>query len=56
LAHIGFDPCSVHNNVVKECHILLHQPNHIANVFVVTSDLVKERNRLWLRTTIDAVK
>jgi hypothetical protein len=42
--------------VVKECHILLHQPNHIANVFVVTSDLVKERNRLRLRTTIDAVK
>jgi hypothetical protein len=23
LAHIGSDPCSVHNNTVKECHTLL---------------------------------
>jgi hypothetical protein len=56
LTHIGFDPCSVHNNGVKECHTLLHQPNHISNVFVVTSDLVKERDRLRLRTTMAVVQ
>jgi hypothetical protein len=56
LAHIGSDPGSVHNNTVKECHTLLHQPNHIANVYAVTSDLVKERNHLRLRTTIVVVK
>ncbi|KAL5652672.1 hypothetical protein ACJX0J_038130, partial [Zea mays] len=32
LAHIGSDPCSVHNNAVKECQTLLNQPNHIANL------------------------
>ena len=35
LAHIGSDPCSVHNNTVKECHTLLHQPNHITNFLLV---------------------
>jgi hypothetical protein len=56
LAHIGTDPYSVHNNAVKECHTLLHQSNHIANAYVGTSDLVKERNCLRLRTTIAVVK
>jgi hypothetical protein len=56
LAHIRSDPCSVHNNAAKECHTLLNQPNHIANIIEVTSDREKERNHLWLKTTIAAVK
>jgi hypothetical protein len=56
LAHIGSNPCSVHNNALKECHTLLNQLNHIANVFEVTSDWEKERNFLRFRTTVAAVK
>ena len=50
LAHIGSDPCSVHNNAMKECQTLLNQPNHIANLFLVTSDREKER-KLGMRSS-----
>ncbi|KAL5660857.1 hypothetical protein ACJX0J_027982, partial [Zea mays] len=46
LAHIGSDPCSVHNNAVKECQTLLNQPNHIANLgnFIEMVKLLAEFN------------
>ncbi|XP_062179500.1 uncharacterized protein LOC133884156 [Phragmites australis] len=47
---------SVNFHAVKECHTLLNRPNHIENIMEVISDREKERNRLWLKTSIATVK
>jgi hypothetical protein len=39
LVHIGFDPCSVHNNSVQECQALLNNPNPIGNIMEEASNL-----------------
>ncbi|KAL5651702.1 hypothetical protein ACJX0J_037160, partial [Zea mays] len=51
LAHIGSDPCSVHNNAMKECQTLLNQPNHIANLKHIRDEVgdAKEQMALVLR-------
>jgi hypothetical protein len=56
LVHVGSDPSSEHNNSIKESHDLLNNPIHIDNVMERRKNTEKERNRLRLRTSIEANK
>jgi hypothetical protein len=49
LSHVGFDPCSVHNNAVTECRVLLNQPG-LDNVVEARTQQELEDNRLRLKT------
>ena len=35
LTHMGSNPCSQHNNAVRDSQALLNQPNHLANILEV---------------------
>ena len=56
LKHIGNDPCSPHNNAVRACQDLLNQAGHIQNVIHVQNSEQIQKNRLRLKSSIDAVR
>ena len=56
LKHIGKDPCSHHNNVVKACNDLLNQRVHIRHGFQKQSSSQIMKNRLRLKASIDVVR
>jgi hypothetical protein len=55
LSHVGSDHCSVHNNAVTECRVLLNQPG-LDNVVEARTQQELEDNRLRLKTSVAAVK
>jgi len=56
LKHIGKDPRSPHNNVMKACQDFLNQDGHFRNVIEVKSSSQIMNNRLCLKTSIDIVR
>ncbi|XP_028054804.1 uncharacterized protein LOC114259007 [Camellia sinensis] len=56
LTHIGKDPNSSHRIVIKSCHDLTIQAQHIEKLVEKQTSQQVAKNRLWLKTTIDAVK
>ena len=56
LTHMGSNPCSQHNNAVRDSQALLNQPNHLANILEVKSKEEKEKDRLRLKTAIACVR
>jgi hypothetical protein len=56
LKYIEKDPCSLHNNAMKACEDLLNQEAHIRNLIEVRSSDKIIKNRLCLKTLIDAVR
>ncbi|QHN91939.1 Zinc finger MYM-type protein [Arachis hypogaea] len=55
LKHIG-DPCSPHNNAVGACLDLLNQASHIQNVIEDHTSEEIQKNRLRLKSSIDATR
>jgi hypothetical protein len=56
LTHIGEDPCSPHNNVVKSCEDLKQQLQHIDKLLNAQSTEQIQKNRLRVKTSIDVVR
>jgi len=56
LKHIGKDPCSPHNNAMKDCQDFLNQDVHLKNVIEVQSLSQILNNRLCLKASIDTVR
>jgi hypothetical protein len=55
LGHVGFGPCSPHNNAVTECRALMNQPGHIENVVAAKDQEKVDRNRLRLKASVAAI-
>ena len=54
--HIGDDPCSPHNNVMRCCVDLMKQSGYIDKVMHVQSSQQILDNRLRVKTSIDVVR
>lgn len=54
--HVGEDLCSPHNKAVIACEDLMNQSRHIDKVMHAQTSLEILKNRLWLKTSIDAVR
>jgi hypothetical protein len=55
LVHMGNDPCSPYNNVVKCCDTLMNQSQHIKNVIDKQTLEQKLNNRFRLKISIDCI-
>ena len=53
---MGSNPCSQHNNAVRDSQALLNQSNYLANILEVKSKDEKEKARLRLKTAIACVR
>jgi hypothetical protein len=56
LVHMGNDPCSPHNNVVKCCDTLKNQSQHIERVIDKQTSKQKLNNQLRLKPSIDCIR
>nr|KYP47865.1 Zinc finger MYM-type protein 1 [Cajanus cajan] len=56
IKHIGKDPCTPHNNVMRACQDLLKQNCHIRIIFHVQNLNQIKKNRLLLKTLINMVR
>jgi len=56
LVHMGNDPCSPHNNVVKCCDTLKNQSQHIERVIDKQISKQKLNNQLRLKPSIDYIR
>jgi hypothetical protein len=56
LTHIGDDPCSPHNNIVKSCEDLKQQSRYIDKLLNAQSTEQIQNNRLCVKTSINVVR
>jgi hypothetical protein len=56
LSHIGDDPCSPHNNVVKYCENFRNQSQHIDEVLNAQSTEEILNNRLHMKTSVNVAR